>query len=439
MTAPYTQQNYADWKARFQQTSAVGGLLRQAKQVAGMEEEQAPPPMPQMLQPQPIPEAPLTEADTHEHRKGLLGKVRHFFGADRIAPEVSALLQPDQRKRLLNQGLLSQFIDGGEQKIARRMLDLGDEKKARDTAARQEGQWAQLQAIAGKIPDPQMRLEYVARMASSLGLSQGESAAAAVPRTRPEPVKILGPQSIAIDPSSGETRAEAPSDVEDVRDYLGGKAKFKNGVFSSWVLRPQSERDTTTGDALNAQREYQRVQGLRDDYANNPTIKRAADYASAYQGIVAAAAESNPQSNLAMMYEAVKMRDPNAVREGELALQRNARSVPGWMYGYWEKAAKGNVLTPVERQQIVEWARQKIVEQDKVVRPIQSEFGAAARRFGVQADSSFIAPSPFRGTGVVERQPAPPPRELKKTAMPKPANATDEEWVAFLLTRGEKP
>jgi hypothetical protein len=273
------------------------------------------------------------------------------------------------------------------------------------------------------------------RLMYGLGEPQSATATAAL---RPDPVKILGPQSVAIDPVSGETVATAPEDVEDVRDYLGGKAKFKNGVFASWVLRPPSERDTSVGDALNAQREFQRVQGLRDDYANNPTIKTAAAYASAYQGIVAASQSDDPQTSLAMMYEAVKMRDPNAVREGELALQRSARSVPQWMYGYWEKASKGNVLTPVEKQQILAWAKEKIVQQDRVVRPIQSEFGAAARRFGVQADSSFIAPSPFAGTGLEQRaKPAPP--VLKKTTLPKPASASDEEWVAFLLSRGEKP
>lgn len=443
---PYTQSGYADWKKRIPQESAIAGLLGQAKQMAGMEEE------PQALLPPTPPfnpndgrSTPAGDDPTHAHRKGLLGGLRHLVGADRTAPEVAALLTPDQQQRV-RPGLLSTVynavVEGKtpaqvQQERALNMLGLEDTKKARVKRDRDEKMWEQIQGVAAQIPDPQARLEYTARMASSMGLAQGADAGLTAQRLRPEAVKILGPQSMAIDPNTGETVAQGPEETFDVRDYLGGKAKFRNGVFLSWVIRPASERDTTTGDALAAQREYQRVQGLRDDYANNPTIKRAADYASAFQGIQAAAANNDPQSNLAMMYEAVKMRDPNAVREGELALQRSARSVPGWMYGYWEKASKGNVLTPTERAQIVEWARQKIVEQDKVVRPIQAEFGGAARRFGVAADSSFIAPSPFRGTGVVEPKAA--PQDLRKTTMPKPANATDAEWAAFLLTRGEKP
>lgn len=381
----------------------------------------------------------------HDHRSGIRGSILHAVGADKVAPELASLLTPDQQARV-QPGLMATIgnavIRGKtpaqvQQERALNLLGLQDAKKARDKQARDEAMWGQIQEVAAQIPDPQARLEYTARMASSMGLAQGADAGLTAQRLRPEAVKILGPQSMAIDPNTGETVAQGPEEMFEEREYRGGVAKFRNGVFHSWILRPASERDASVGDALNAQREFQRVQGLRDDYANNPTIKRAADYASAFQGIQAAAANNDPQSNLAMMYEAVKMRDPNAVREGELALQRSARSVPGWLYGYWEKASKGNVLTPTERAQIVEWARQKIVEQDKVVRPIQAEFGGAARRFGVEADSSFIAPSPFRGTGVVEPKAA--PQTLRKTTMPKPANATDAEWAAFLLTRGEKP
>jgi len=91
------------------------------------------------------------------------------------------------------------------------------------------------------------------------------------------------------------------------------------------------------------------------------------------------------------------MRDPNAVREGELALQRRARSVPGWLYGLWDKAAKGNVLTTTERQQIVAWAQEKVEQQRKLVVPVQTRFGEQARRFNVASDIEFIAPDPFAG------------------------------------------
>lgn len=155
--------------------------------------------------------------------------------------------------------------------------------------------------------------------------------------------------------------------------------------------RPPSPAATQMGE----QRAFQREQSLQADYANDPTVKQAKAYASAYAGILAAAKSNDAQSNLALMYEAVKMRDPNAVREGELALQKSARSVPEWMRQYWNKAATGNVLSETERQQIVNWAGEKIHMQRSLVEPIQQRAGEAARRAGV--DSAYVAPDPFAG------------------------------------------
>ena len=198
-------------------------------------------------------------------------------------------------------------------------------------------------------------------------------------------------------------KVPTPDEPQIVRNVIGpdGKPHVQGVLRDGTVVWDKVEiappKDTSVGAALQGQRDYTRTMGLRDDYANDPNIKRAKDYASAFQGIVAAAQDSNPQTNLAMMYEAVKMRDPNAVREGELALQRRARSVPGWLYGLWDKAAKGNVLTTTERQQIVVWAQEKVEQQRKLVVPVQARFGEQARRFNVASDIEFIAPDPFAG------------------------------------------
>ena len=121
MTAPYlpySQQNYADWKARFERDSQIGGLLRQAKMAAGLEEEQADQ-MPPMLQAPPQEQAQMqmppqvppamqapTPEDLHAHQKGIRGGLLHLLGADRQAPEVAALLSPEERERV-RPGLLS--------------------------------------------------------------------------------------------------------------------------------------------------------------------------------------------------------------------------------------------------------------------------------------------------------------------------------------------
>ncbi len=130
---------------------------------------------------------------THEHRKGVKGGILHAVGADRVAPELANLLTEDQQKRV-QPGLLSSVANFAlrgrtpaqvQMERAATMLGLQDKKKARDLTARQERQWEQVQGVATNIADPQARLEYVARMASALGLPQGEETATAADRMRP--------------------------------------------------------------------------------------------------------------------------------------------------------------------------------------------------------------------------------------------------------------
>lgn len=239
MTAPYTQQDYADWKARSQRDSAdwkarfergsqVGGLLRQAKQMAGIEDEPEQSPMPPMLQPTPpfnpqapdplqrsnqgllasslsadpaqgeaSPTPPLLQQTSpeddpnHAHREGLLGRIRHFAGADRISRENSDILEPDQRARLLDMSAFRRYLKGGEDEITDSMVTRRDQKKARDKGARDETMWAQIQGVASKMP-PQEGLEYAARMAQSMGLPQGKDMDLAAQRLRPDDPMQVG-------------------------------------------------------------------------------------------------------------------------------------------------------------------------------------------------------------------------------------------------------
>lgn len=194
------------------------------------------------------------------------------------------------------------------------------------------------------------------------------------------------------------------ADVVETKPFMGGTARFKNGNFDTWVIRPQAERDMSPAQAaMQGQRQISNAMRMEQNYGNEPNIKRAKEYASAFQGIKAAEKDSNPQTNLAMMYEAVKMRDPNAVREGELGLQLRARGVPQWLQGMWDRAAKGNMLTDTERRQIVNWAKEKVSEQRKLVTPIQARFGAQLRGMGQAADSAFVAADPFAGVDTEDR------------------------------------
>src|SRR3990167_4651043 len=90
-------------------------------------------------------------------------------------------------------------------------------------------------------------------------------------------------------------KVPTPDEPQIVRNVIGpdGKPHVQGVLRDGTVVWDKVEiappKDTSVGAALQGQRDYTRTMGLLDDYANDPNIKRAKDYASAFQGIVALA------------------------------------------------------------------------------------------------------------------------------------------------------
>jgi|GEM_PF-5253815 len=148
------------------------------------------------------------EASAHEHGGGIRGGVRHLLGIDRMSPEARALLTGDQARRAKPSilGTLGAAILKGQgpqslmDERSARLLGLQDKQRGRETATAQQEQWAQVQAEAAQIADPQGALEYVARRAEALGLPQGAQASLGAQRLEPPVPSALAERN--IDPSS---------------------------------------------------------------------------------------------------------------------------------------------------------------------------------------------------------------------------------------------
>lgn len=189
--------------------------------------------------------------------------------------------------------------------------------------------------------------------------------------------------------------SSAPAEQYEEREEGGGVAIYKNGQFDKWKVRPESEKSLSVADALAANRTFQREQALRSDYQQEPVIKQAGALASAVAQLRASAAEKTPQGDLNMLYGAVKLRDPNAVREGELALNNKARSAHTQLFALFDRVKEGRILTDEERAQIMSLVDQMVAQQSNLIRPIQKTFGEKSRQYG--ADSAFVARDPFEG------------------------------------------
>jgi hypothetical protein len=152
-------------------------------------------------------------------------------------------------------------------------------------------------------------------------------------------------------------------------------------------------------DAVAEQRRFNRESTLSKEFEANRVIKDARLVGEAVQAVQASAEQNTPGSDIAMLYNVVKLLDPaSAVREGEINLQLAARSLGDRFTAAWTNATKGNVMTKEERDNIVAMLEPRVNRIRAQVAPIQQTFGKRARMYG--ADSSAVAPDPLAGVSV---------------------------------------
>jgi len=104
---------------------------------------------------------------------------------------------------------------------------------------------------------------------------------------------------------------------------------------------------------LQEQRNFERTARLRDDYEQ--AIRNDKLRADGYKDLLTAT--QSGAGDLVILYQFIKMQDPNAVREGEIALTERARgSIPEWIIGAWEKVSQGQAINPATRKRLIEQA-----------------------------------------------------------------------------------
>lgn len=267
---------------------------------------------------------PPQEDPAHNHRKGIRGGILHAIGADRTPPELDALLTDEQAKRA-QPGLIASvgnFLIRGrtpqqvQMERAATMLGLQDKKVDRDTTARQQAMMAQVQQMASTMP-PQEAAEFVARMGTVYGLPGFADAAQAAQRTRPDaPTQVSRGAAVQTPdgrweiPSPITPEPDTPKPVLSTGPYLGGTARFKDGVFDAWVLRPPAPE--TPAD-----------QRLRSTYsAQNRSIDDTLDAIETYRKqLKASGVEVKPgaaKSRLTGAYANLKLKAKEAANLGAL-------------------------------------------------------------------------------------------------------------------------
>lgn len=103
-------------------------------------------------------------------------------------------------------------------------------------------------------------------------------------------------------------------------------------------------------------RRFNQEQSLRKEFLSQsaPFINQAEGYGRVLSGFK----EKTGPGDIAGIYGYIKLLDPHsAVREGEIALAGQAKSVPDWALGWYNKAVAGELLPPEVRQRFLNSAK----------------------------------------------------------------------------------
>lgn len=236
---------------------------------------------------------------------------------------------------------------------------------------------AQTSRLLAPPPVEPPRREYDAGRGGIVDLDAGTFASVAPPKVDPPKRQVVDGQIVDVDAGTA-----AP--------------------IAGYVAPPkvQSDAQKAAAEGRIGQRENQ----LHDDFQNDPAVKQGGAIANAVAQLRASAQHRTPQGDLNMIYGIVKLRDPGSVvREGEIDLQKAARSLGTQVTSAWQKALSGKVLTDEERGQIMDLVNSTVDEQQKLVNPVMARYGAAAR--GAKADSAFVAPNPLEAVSGPRRPP----------------------------------
>lgn len=214
----------------------------------------APMSAPLLVPPPEGPALPIAD-DAHAHKKGIKGGLLHLLGADRMAPELAALLTPEQREQVKPGvvGSLWSAINYGKgpqtvmQERAQNVLKLTDTKSARDTQARRVALMQKWTPIVLAARTPEERFEAQAGYASELATIAGPESLGTVPNflnaIKPDEPKSWAPQhetwSTERGVLNGQPRTILVSNTGRAKDMAGNPIDPKTlATFEPWAAPP---------------------------------------------------------------------------------------------------------------------------------------------------------------------------------------------------------
>jgi len=251
-----------------------------------------------------------------------------------------------------------------------------------------------IKGLEGSADEPVRELE--ARRAEVAKRAEAERKAALSDPNSSVSIRLralLGATGAEFDPDTigGITAENAPQAFQAAGMQLAG-ARHRDALEAkSRELKAKKEAEEKGKEDKLARDERDRVHKLegevRRELMGNPVVKSYQEAAIAYDKVQRAAAEPSAANDLALIFATMKTLDPGStVREGEFATAQNATGVPERILNLYNRAMRGERLSPEQRTDFVRTARGQFQAAKSRADDIIGSYGGLARSLGLTLD-----------------------------------------------------
>lgn len=126
---------------------------------------------------------------------------------------------------------------------------------------------------------------------------------------------------------------------------------------------------------------------LRKEFEGKPEIKQFRELEGAYKRIAKARGKDSAAGDIALIYNFMKMQDPTStVREGEYATAQNAAGIPAQVQNTYNRALKGERLSPSQRDDFFNVAERQYLGAEELFNVSADEYADLAKQYKFDPD-----------------------------------------------------
>jgi hypothetical protein len=178
-----------------------------------------------------------------------------------------------------------------------------------------------------------------------------------------------------------------------IQEYEYAKGQGFDGTFADYEMRKRSA-GAPRMPAINLYDPTALAQAavkFQGDVRN--AFKDEHAVATSYRAMQGAVKDPSAQGDTALLYSFFKTLDPQStVREGEIDMVKQSRSIPDKFKGYAQKLANGQTLMPHEREDILTQAQRQVQGRVGRVKNDVAAFRDNAKRLSLDPDLYVVDP-----------------------------------------------